>query len=266
MLLCSIDEASPEPNTQNHPESRFLVMGVTMVDTSKCKELNDGIESIRAEYGFQHNDALKFALHDKPDHVSNEQHANAKAAVISLAAALKVKVIVYCALHRIIDSQGQDRYLDMGIESCFTKIQQFYSENEKENGWFCLIDRHSRATLMPLMKSKFLERNHQAYDGFKTPDLIGVSMTWDGTTHLSSLCDIVTGSFNYIVNNPSRDQAGKKLIRLLKPLVWGQPSEDGKLTVTERGLLFRPKSPNVTLQHHFTETKSRILDWANQPD
>ena len=265
MLLAFLDECNPEPNNQHSPENRFLIFGVTLIDSSVSLEFNEGVDEIRQQHGFNRTDKLKYALADKPDHVTNEQHREAKAAVLELAARLNVKTILYCALHRIIDSQGQDTYLNWGMDACLTKIQQFYTENEAENGFFCFFDRHSRQTMPQYMKTKFQERNHQPRAGHRTPNLVGVSQVWDGTSHLSSLCDIVTGSYAYVVSNPDRDIAGKSLVRLLKPMVWGISVDDGQFDVMDRGLLFRPEQRNPRFDVHYEEVRSRVVDWANEP-
>lgn len=264
MLLAFLDEVNPEPNSENSPENRFLIFGVTLMDSSACLPLNQGIEEIRRQQGFSHTDSLKYALADKPEQVTNAQHKAAKEAALTLAANLGVKTILYCSLHRIIDNKGQDTYLNWGMDACLTKIQQFYNESGAENGFFCYFDRHHRQTMANYMKSKFQQRNNQARAGHRTPDLVGVSQVWDGTSHLSSLCDIITGSYAYVVSNPERDIAGKALVRLLKPLVWGMPLDNGELDVMERGLLFRPEQRSAKYDIHYQEVKSRVVDWANQ--
>lgn len=230
-------------------------------------KFNEGADAIRDEFGFNNTDPLKFALSDKPDHVSKENHTKAKEALLRLAKEQEVKTILYCASHKIIDSQGQENYLDMGITSVLTKLQQFCDETDEDVPFYCLVDRHSRKTFGPHLRKCFTDRNNQPKDGFNTPNLVGIGSTWDGTSHLSSLCDVVVGSYNYIVNNPHRDIAGKKLIRELRPLIWGKRNKvQKKFVATGRGLLFRPEVSTILhppYKSAYIETHKRIIEWAN---
>lgn len=262
MLFAFIDECNPEPDRAEGQPGRFLVFGAIMVSSTNAKSLTDELQAIREHYGFLNEDSLKFALADKPKNISKEFHQEAKIQAIRAAIRHEVKCIIYFALHKIIDSQGMDTYLSWAVDACFTKIQQFYTENQLDEGFMVFVDRHSRSSQGKHLSSKFIQRNKQSKDGFNTPDLISVSSAWDGTSHLASLCDIITGSFSYIINNPTRDIAGKALIKELRPLVWGK--KEGKIyRVVDRGLLFRPKDQFPKFKEIYEETQQRIISWAN---
>jgi hypothetical protein len=269
MKLVFIDEANQDPNPQNVAERRFLVVGAVIIDSDEVLAFSDSIERIRADNGFNRCDSLKYALADKPDHVSNDQHRQAKSQLLEAAARHNVKLIAYVAHHQIIDGNGIDAHLNWAIDQLLTKIQQFMNENAPGDPFYCLVDRHSRAGLAGYLRNRFQERNHQERPGFNTPSLAGTGIVWDGTAHLTSLCDIVTGSFTYIVNNPHRDIAGRAMIQLLRPLIWGVPGGDGRIHVRHRGLLFRPDPENIRAQNYreeYEEVIQRVVQWANNND
>lgn len=263
MLFVFVDECNPEPDT-SADQNRFLVFGALIVESKVALELTSRVEKIRWKYGFLPSDSLKYAVSDKPAQVSRDDHTAAKKEVLETAANLGVKCFVYFALHKIIDRNGQDTYLGWALDAILTKAQQFYTEEKSSDGFMVFIDRHSRSSQASHMAQKFRERKQQPNAAFNTPDLIGVNLVWDGTSHLASVCDIVTGSLSYVINNPTRDIAGKSLIKLVRPMVWGRPV-GGELSVVGRGLLFRPENQrSEKFRRLYEETKMRIIQWANE--
>ncbi|WP_141134921.1 DUF3800 domain-containing protein [Tropicimonas sediminicola] len=125
MRIAFIDEANPEPNEQNSPDNRFLIVGTTIIDASRALELSDKIEKIREDHGFKRVDSLKFSPNDRPDHLSNDAFISAKRSVLEAAKDCEVRVILYCALHSIIDKNGMDKYLNWATDAKLTKLQQF---------------------------------------------------------------------------------------------------------------------------------------------
>jgi hypothetical protein len=88
----------------------------------------------------------------------------------------------------------------------------------------------------------------------KSPDrrlnrIVSIGFTCDGASHLSSMADIVLGSFRYCVNESDKDEAGKAMFPGLMRLMW-KGTRDGKKYVRERGLTLRPE---VVLSRRYQE-------------
>jgi hypothetical protein len=89
------------------------------------------------------------------------------------------------------------------------------------------------------------------------------AFTCDGASHLSSMADILLGSFRYCVNEPERDIAGKAMLPALVPLMWTGTSE-GKQYVRERGLNLRPKKVNTPAhQEEYDKLMDRLQGYLN---
>jgi len=263
MFFVFIDEAYAEPNTADDRDSRFLVVSSTLIEAERALGLTEEIEEIRARYGFKNTDSLKFSPSDRPPEVTREQHIDAKRDVFRAAADHNVRVILYSALHKIVDTQGMDTYMDWAIDATLTKVEQFSREEVNNRPYMCYVDRHSRPEFHRYLKRKFQHRANQTREGFNTTGLLGTAMVWDGTSHLASVCDIVTGSYNFALNFPDNDRVGPELMQLIRPLLWsGQPHSDRE-GVKERSILFRPNEIRISRYARITEeSERRILHWA----
>lgn len=267
MQFVFIDESNPEP-TPAGAIGCFLVYGAVLIDAESVSKLNDDIEEIRNDLGFLPDDKLKFSPNDRPNQISRDDHIISKERVLKAAAKRKVRTILYCAHHDIIDSRGQEVYLNWGLDALFTKVQQYVNEEKEASPFSVFVDRHSRNTYAKHLREKFVKRNIQPKAGFNTPGLVCVSSVWDGTSHLASLADIIVGSYNYIVNKPERDVAGRQMILALRPLIWGHRDTKKRIRYPlGRGLLFRPEIDEIRKKETkalYEETKDRIFTWANE--
>ena len=109
---------------------------------------------------------------------------------------MDLSAILSFAHHDIIDANGQDVYLNWGLDALFTKLQQFMNDEADNAPFFVFVDRHSRKTYAMHLVDKFRKRNHQPRVGFNTPGLVGVAGVWDGTSHFSPIVDIERVAFN----------------------------------------------------------------------
>lgn len=70
--------------------------------------------------------------------------------------------------------------------------------------------------------------------------IIGYASTCDGASHISSVADIVLGSFRYCVNEEDKDIAGRELLPLVVRMMWHKRKGD-EINVMEKGLTLRPR-------------------------
>jgi hypothetical protein len=75
-------------------------------------------------------------------------------------------------------------------------------------------------------------------------------------SHASSAMDIVLGTFRYCINQPKNIAAAKKMMANVTRLIWHE--QDGEnIHAMERGLIFRPKLPNISVPAY----KAEYMAW-----
>jgi hypothetical protein len=252
-----------EAQNQKNDATKFFIFGAVIVEHSATSKLTIGIEKIRDKYDFKPTDSLKFSPSDKPKQVSTEQFIEAKKEVLKLARKHSVHFLGYAMLHAIGRNRTNEELITWGADGVLTKFQQYLTEHDDERG-FAFFDRLPIPHPEKYLRATFQNRLEHAVEGHRLQNIDMICSVTDGCSHLTSLCDICTGSFRYVVNEPERSIAGKELIKLLKPLFWGEARE-GKKHSLERGLLLRP----IDVQHDsyradYEELKARIFNWANE--
>jgi hypothetical protein len=130
-----------------------------------------------------------------------------KSAVIALAEELGVTFCAYIFLHAIGRSQDQIDLIEYGANTVLGRYNEFLTEKNE----------HGIAKLDRMSKNGFIYAKEKFQRGltFRERDrrldrIISVGFTCDGASHLSSIADIVLGSFRYCVNEPEKDKAGKQ--------------------------------------------------------
>jgi hypothetical protein len=69
--------------------------------------------------------------------------------------------------------------------------------------------------------------------------VLGFGHAVDGSSHLSSVADVLLGAFRYCVNQPENEEAGKAMFPVLMSMMWKR-ERGGKVYVNDCGLVFRP--------------------------
>ena len=82
MQLMFADEADVEQGRNQ----LFYVAGAIFVATDRARALSDAIVQIRHARGFSAGDPLKFAIRNRPKHVTVNDHREAKQEVMAAAA------------------------------------------------------------------------------------------------------------------------------------------------------------------------------------
>ncbi len=254
--LLFADEANPE---QTDP-AKFFIYGGVFVPIEKTGHIHRAIEELRIAYDFESLDQLKFQTRSKPKHISIDQHTEMKAAVYKIAAANNVKFCGYAILHAIAAKKNHATLVEWGANILLAKYNQFLSEGGSK-GW-ANFDRINTAKPYKYLQDKFA--NRVEIDGIPVTleNIVGYSFTCDGASHLSTLADILIGGFRYILNEPTRDVAGKRIVSSLGPLFWGQ-MKDGVNFIGDRGLVLRPTGVKVAKYlADYEETRSRLTAWS----
>jgi hypothetical protein len=96
---------------------------------------------------------------------------------------------------------------------------------------FWLEKEHGIAKLDRMGKNSFTYAKNKFQTGLIFPGrdisikrrldrITSIGFTCDGASHLSSMADILLGSFRYCVNDAEKDKAGRVMLPKLVPLMW----------------------------------------------
>ncbi|WP_312136771.1 hypothetical protein [Brevundimonas sp.] len=244
MQLMFADEADVEQGRNQ----LFYVAGAIFIAADRTRELSDTIFEIREARGFRAGDPLKFAVRNRPDHVSADEHRSAKQDVMAAAAAHGVTFCAYVMLHELALEQGQERLVQYGANTLLGKFNEFCGEPGVGPG-IAMFDRMPIGNEFAFFREKFSRGlTFPNSDDRRLENVISYASTCDGASNLSSVMDIVLGAFRYCVNEPERDVAGRQLLPQVARLMWRRA---GANPLRERGLVMRPS--NVRVPEHRTQ-------------
>ena len=249
MYLMYGDEADAEQGLRQ----KFFLYGGIFIEQSKAWAAHQRIEKLRKKAGFAAQDSLKFATNTRPGTVTAETHRDIKSAVIDLAQELGVIFCAYVFLHAIGRSQEQSDLIEFGANTVLGKFNQFLAERNEFG--VAKLDRMGK-NAFDYAKEKFQRGLIFANREVRLDHIISVGFCCDGASHLSSMADIVLGSFRYCVNEEDKDIAGKAMLPKLVPLLWQATAPDGNRYVRERGITLRPK--DVQRREHQEEFDALI--------
>ncbi len=233
--------------------TKFIVYGGVMIDAANAVTLSARVQEIRQANGFGPQDPLKFASRNRPPHLTAAQHTLAKQQVLDAAAEHGALFTAYAALHALIANRTPEERITFAVN---TVIKSFHSYLEE-------VDDHGIVFLdrMPIPiagENTYLREKFQiglVFNGRTQPlsRVLTLGSTCDGASHMSSVADIVLGSFRYCVNEEARDQAGRAMFPQIVRLMWSRQA-NGQRTVLERGLILRPM--DVRAPEHQAEYES----------
>ena len=258
MYLLVADEAVHQ---QTDP-TKFFVFGGILVHADQVATITSQIESIRNNYGFLYSDPFKFSPNDRPPQVSREEFIQAKVEVFRLAKATDVNFIGYAMLHAIGKNGSREQLIEWGADALLVKFQQFLNEKSDARG-IALFDTLPVKHPNSYLRRAFQTRLQKTKTGHQLPNIDLIATVTDGCSPLTSVCDILVGSFNFCVNNPDKDKAGKTFMRDIKSLAWSK-RENGRIYPLDRGILLRPSTVKVdSFKADYDELKRRLFEWMN---
>ncbi|WP_170603846.1 hypothetical protein [Ruegeria arenilitoris] len=83
-----------------------------------------------------------------------------------------------------------------------------------------------------------------------------------GHSHLTSIADVITGAYRFVVTEPDKDKVGTVLLNALVDIMWSVP-EGNDVNVRERGICIRPlEIKNSAIKADVDSLVSRLEQWS----
>ena len=228
-----------ETDHNRNQKTTFFVYGALFVHVDSIQNIHDAIENIRRQFRFGAEDKLKFSTRSRPKHIDRKNHTELKQKVIEIA---QRSGAVFCAqltLHELAKNRKHDELVEWGANTILGAFDSFLQE--KGDHGIAILDR------MPVTDPyRYLREKFQVGLAFpngsqkKLDRIVGLASTCDGASNISSVTDVVLGAFRYCVNEPTRDEAGRKMFPEVARLMWHKRT-GSKIYLRERGILLRPK-------------------------
>ncbi len=180
------------------------------------------MDEIRTAHGYSPCEAFKYARALKPDHVSYENFNSAKSQALDLCFEFGVEIFLYVCHHAIANKRSPIEKFQWGSNGLLWQLNTFL----KENGTYSWVlqDRHPVEGEFQYYKQRFTESRPAFSNHYHKLDrIIGFGSTCDAASHLSSLADIVLGSYRFCINNPTKDVVNAILLPRLLRSTWGFP-------------------------------------------
>ncbi|MEX2368912.1 MAG: DUF3800 domain-containing protein [Candidatus Paceibacterota bacterium] len=234
------DETNVQPSEKNNV--KFFVYGGLIVPVKSIDAIHEKVSLIRDQYGYKYTDSLKFDSRSRPDNVSIEDFSSIKNELIEYAIKMDCCSLFYVVHHEIAKNQDMQVITKWGADHIVSKFNNRLQERDKQG--VVIMDRLPNSEEYGFLSEKF--STGLVYED-KTTSLDKIRLfaaSCDNASNLSSMSDIVLGSFRYCVNNPSNFQAAKKMMKNLVRLIWSG-KKGSTIHPFEKGLTFRPQPSDV---------------------
>lgn len=215
MHLLYTDEANVDPGN-----SEFFVYAGVAIPGENAAALSQAIETLRKKNGYEPGDFLKFNTRERPNHISPEQHLSAKQELVEVTANHGSRLIASFLLHNIAQSTGVDETRRNEINRvCFHF--NAYLHRIQDHG-LVLVDTFNDPKLNGLLREKFAVgiTGHLPYSkALRLDRILGFHQAMIGTSHFSSVIDVVLGGLRYAVNSRQQNKpVCRTLVEQLAPL------------------------------------------------
>lgn len=233
MHLLYTDEVNIDPAS-----TEFFVYAGIAIPGDSAAPLSAEVEGLRAKYGYNPGDILKFNTAERPSQISPETHRDIKRDVILEATKHGVVLFSSSILHDIATSPEEARRNEIN-RICFNF--DCYLGRVKDVG-LVLIDTFQDAKLSGILREKF-SVGLVGLPYSKTywlRHVLGFHLSCIGSSNFCSVIDIVLGSLRYAVNerkNKEKHGVVNSLLTQLSPLCCRASS--GK--VSELSIFLSPK-------------------------
>lgn len=233
----------------------FLVYAAVFFPAQNIGKIHNRVSELRAEYGFAPEHPLKFSPGSIPQSISRDQHAELKSKVLQAAGELNCKTCCNIVPSSIARKRDLETKLKWGVNTLCQKFDEFLIEKDIDAG-LIKLDRTTDYRQEAYIKDVF--QNGLEFNGTrrKLSRIAAIDTTQDGLSHMSSITDIVVGSYRFAVNEPEKDQVGAKLTKALAKLMWAKKLPDGKLSFGNRGLVIRPQ--NIQLSDYRADVEAFV--------
>lgn len=238
---------------------KFFAYGGLIMPLDKMSVISDNIQKLRTEYGFKNTDSLKFDSNTRPKNITQSKFAEIKSKVIDLCVENECKFIVYVVLHKIAKKQGIGKTIKWGADHIVGKFNHYLSQ--KKSHGIVFVDRLSDVGEYNFLSEKFTTGLILKDKTVSLNNIKIFSSTCDNASNLSSVTDVVLGSFRYCINRPLNEEAAKKMIKELIRLLWADKDGEG-IDPFEKGLTFRPNPENIKIPS-YKEEYEHLIDHIN---
>ena len=227
-----------ETNLEAGDAVRFFAYGGLIVPTARLPALHAKVGGIRKAAGYASTDRLKFETKSRPKHVTVEAATMAKQEVVAAAIESGCLFVVCVVLHAIAKSQRIEKTIQFGANSVIAKFNTYLTQ-QKSHG-IVAMDRLPKGSEFDYLSEKFTKGLVLPKDAAQALDrIVMFSSTCINASHVSSVMDIVLGTWRYCINQPKNTAAAKIMMAELVKLIWHTKQGDD-IRAHELGLLFRP--------------------------
>lgn len=235
MYLMFADEADQDGQRE------YLISAAIFVPFDVVGALSSAIENARVDAGLVPGDNLKFGSATRPsDRISFEGHKSLKSSVLQIAHDHGVEVCCYVCPHDVASAQDAATRLKWAANTLIGKFDQFLRERQVSGG-IAVFDRSTDYRQHEHFVDVFQKGLEFPTGRRRLQNVAGLLQSANGSSHLSSLCDIVCGSCRYAINEPHNPEAGKILLRSVSKMMWGVNRSDGRRGLGDRGFVVRPQ-------------------------
>jgi hypothetical protein len=237
--LLYTDEVNMKPE-----ESEFFIYAGVSIPCDHAAALHDDVEELRGRNGYQPEDPLKFNTAERRAHVNRQQHLTAKRELMAAAANRGVKLFASFLLHNIVQGGDVDeaRYNEIN-RVCY----HFDDYMQRVNDYgLVLVDTFSEKRLNRVLCETFSIglTNMPFSNALRLRRILGCHQATIGTSHFTSVVDVVIGAVRYAVNaRKENPPVCENLIRQLAPLCI--PSRSGNRKISDLSINFSPKQIKV---------------------
>jgi hypothetical protein len=174
------------------------------VPLDRAAELHGAVEQIRWRNGFRAGDSLKFSAAELPERISRDDHREAKRQVLEVAGERGIRFCPQVVSQDVARDQMQATLVEWGANTVLGAFSKFLGEQGQRG--IAVLDRLPIAPPDGFIRDKFQVGLTFPRGGTRRlSHIICCAHSCDGASHLTSVADVVLGSFRYCVNEPDRD-------------------------------------------------------------
>jgi hypothetical protein len=240
----------------------FFIYGGLVMTPEVAAKLHAAVEQIRHKYGYQDGDQFKFQTKSRPEQVSIEDFAKAKAEANQAILEHGAVVMIYVVLHHLARNQSIETMTEWALNSLLYHFDSKFLSEKNDVGAVC-IDRLDPGQAYVYMKDKFANGvTFPSGTKVKLRRVIHYSMSSDGASHLSSLTDIALGSVRYAVNfatGHGKEEVARKVLQPVAEAMWHKLKPNGEHQVGGYGFIQYPQSIKVDAYRERYDALARRL-------
>lgn len=217
-------------------QHEFFVYAGVSIPIDKAKALSESVQEVRVKAHYAMTDLLKFDTRSRGEFVSADEHKQAKKEVIAAAAEHGVKLFASFLLKAIANND-----LDQARRYEINRVCYHFDcfLNRQGDIGMVFVDTFEGGLAEILRRKWQLGLEWGGGQATRMRQILGFNPAHMGTSHFSSVVDVVLGSLRFVVNNShlrEREATCRILLEQLDPL-WVK--EDGG-DVHELSMFFSP--------------------------